>query len=217
MNRQVLEQKFDPKFIKQRKGNFGTMLDYIEAHVVINRLNTAFDGNWSFEIAEYTQLEDEVVVLGKLTAEGVIKQQFGSSKVTMAKSNGNSLCIGDDLKSAASDALKKTATLLGVGLHLYGDIPASDATDDTTSDAIGEDTKDARDEMATISGNKGTDLVDKGQLTQIKKLRTGLGWSPEELQDRAERLFATREITGLNGTMATALIAYLENQGNGSK
>ena len=217
MNRQVLEQPFDKKFIKQRKGNFGAMLDYLETHVVIHRLNEAFAGNWSFEIAEYTQLEDEVVVLGRLTAEGVVKQQFGSSKVTIAKSNGNSLCIGDDLKSAASDALKKTATLLGVGLHLYGDIPASDATDDTTSDAIGEDTKDARDEMATISGNKGTDLVDKGQLTQIKKLRTGLGWSPEELQDRAERLFATREITSLNGTMATALIAYLDNQGNGSK
>ena len=42
MNRQILEQPFDPKFIKKRKGNYGNMLDYIETHVVINRHNEAF-------------------------------------------------------------------------------------------------------------------------------------------------------------------------------
>ena len=31
------------------------------------------------------------------------------------------ISLADDLKSAATDALKKAATLLGVGLHLYND------------------------------------------------------------------------------------------------
>ena len=32
---------------------------------------------------------------------------------------GKPVSIGDDLKAAATDALKKGASLLGVGLHLY--------------------------------------------------------------------------------------------------
>ena len=39
MNRELLEKHFDPSQIKQREGNFGKMLDYIEGHAVIERLN----------------------------------------------------------------------------------------------------------------------------------------------------------------------------------
>jgi hypothetical protein len=31
MNREILEQPFGPEQIKQREGNFGKMLDYVEA------------------------------------------------------------------------------------------------------------------------------------------------------------------------------------------
>ena len=48
MNRELLEKPFDPNQIKQREGNFGKTLDYIEGHSVIQRLNDAFDANWSF-------------------------------------------------------------------------------------------------------------------------------------------------------------------------
>jgi recombination DNA repair RAD52 pathway protein len=50
MNRDILEQPFGPEQIKQREGNFGKKLDYIEGHAVIQRLNDAFDGDWSFTI-----------------------------------------------------------------------------------------------------------------------------------------------------------------------
>jgi recombination DNA repair RAD52 pathway protein len=43
MNREILEKPFGPEQIKQREGNFGKMLDYIEGHAVIQRLNDAFD------------------------------------------------------------------------------------------------------------------------------------------------------------------------------
>ena len=208
MNRQLLEQPFDPKYIKQRKGNYGNMLDYIEAHVVINRLNEALDGNWSFEVSEYTQLGDEVVVLGRLTSAGIVKQQFGSSKITKAKGSDEPLCIGDDLKSAASDALKKTATLMGVGLHLYGDLPGDSVGDNSV------DNPDPKSDMTNVSGNHGN-LINSDQLSTVKKLRTGLGWSVDDIQDHVEKLFATRDVTALNTTMGAALIAYLQNQGNG--
>jgi hypothetical protein len=121
MNRQLLEKPFDKGQIKQREGIHGNLLDYVEGHTVIQRLNDAFDANWSFEILRHEILEekDEVLVLGKLTAENVVKTQFGSSKITR-DDKGQIVSIASDLKAAGTDALKKCATLLGVGLYLYG-------------------------------------------------------------------------------------------------
>ena len=53
MNRALLEKHFEPEQIKQREGSFGKTLDYIEAHSVIQRLNDAFDGEWSFTMTKY--------------------------------------------------------------------------------------------------------------------------------------------------------------------
>jgi hypothetical protein len=121
MNRELLEKPFDPNQIKQREGNFGKMLDYVEGHSIIHRLNNAFEANWSFAILKHEILQetDEVVVLGELSANGIVKTQFGSSKITRARETGEMISLADDLKAAATDALKKAATLLGVGLHLY--------------------------------------------------------------------------------------------------
>ena len=122
MNRQILEKPFTPEQIKQREGNFGKMLDYIEGHAVIQRLNDAFDADWSFNVIRHDILKetDEVIVLGELKAGNVVKTQFGSSRITRARESGDIISLADDLKAAATDALKKAATLLGVGLHLYG-------------------------------------------------------------------------------------------------
>ena len=121
MNREILEQPFGPEQIKQREGNFGKKLDYIEGHTVIQRLNDAFDADWSFAITHHKILKDtdEVIVIGELKAGGIVKSQFGSSRITRARETGEIISLADDLKAAATDALKKAATLLGVGLHLY--------------------------------------------------------------------------------------------------
>jgi hypothetical protein len=121
MNRDLLEKPFDPTQIKQRRGRDG-MLDYVEGHAVIARLNEAFEGQWSFEIVRHDILEDrdEILVLGKLSAEGVVKMQFGVSQITRDRETKEIVSLGDDVKAAGTDALKKCATFLGVGLHLYG-------------------------------------------------------------------------------------------------
>lgn len=123
MNRQLLEQHFLAGEIKLREGGNGKMLAYVEGHTVITRLNEAFDGNWNFEVTDYGLDEDhdEVRVLCKLTADGITKMQFGSSSITRNKKTKAPISIGDDLKKCATDALKKCATLFGVGLHLYGE------------------------------------------------------------------------------------------------
>jgi len=120
MNRQLLEKPFTREQIKQRAGHSRQSLDYVEGHTVIKRLNDALDGQWSFEIVSQDIMEQEVLVLGKLSAEGFVKSQFGASSITRIKESGEIISLADDLKAAATDALKKCATLFGVGLHLYG-------------------------------------------------------------------------------------------------
>jgi hypothetical protein len=126
MNRSLLEKPFDSAQIRRRQGRNG-LLDYVEGHSVIQRLNDALDGGWSFEITHHEVREEEVIVLGKLTAETTTKMAFGTSQVTRERESRELVSLGDDLKAASTDALKKCATFLGVGLHLYADKPLNGA------------------------------------------------------------------------------------------
>lgn len=119
--RKKLEEPFEPSLIKYRPGNFGQTIAYIEGHAVIKRLNEVFQSRWSFEIVEHQVNQTEAQVLGKLTCfnGAVTKMSFGGSKVKTNTESGEVVSIVDDLKAAATDALKKAASLLGVGLHLY--------------------------------------------------------------------------------------------------
>lgn len=118
MKKDVLTRPFPPELVKQRQGQGGKMLSYLETHSVIARLNEGCDA-WSFEIVEHQILDEEVVVIGKLTADGVTKMAFGGSSITRDR-EGRPVSIADDAKASASDCLKKAASLLGVGLELYG-------------------------------------------------------------------------------------------------
>ena len=198
MNREILEKEFEPSQIKRRRGNFGEDIDYVETADVIRRLNQAFDAQWSFEIVEYQQMCDEVVVLGKLTAEGISKTQFGSHKLTKSKKDGEVMNIGYDLKAAASDCLKKCATHLGVALHLYSENIADEPKEPVNRNAM------------TPSASEET--ISKEKLAEVKQLRTNLKWTPEQVMDHAERLFNTRDIAKLNPVMGDAFIAYLKAQ-----
>jgi len=173
MNRQLLEQAFGPEEIKQRDGSFGQTLAYVSGHTVIQRLNDAFESAWSFEIVSHEIHQDEVVVLGKLTAESTVKTQFGSSRITRARETGEMISLADDLKSAATDSLKKCATLLGVGLHLYADKSSSSAT---SQKGNGGDNSQ--------SGNNGNGRLTSKQHSFLLKLANEKGMTKKELNDQ---------------------------------
>lgn len=124
----VLTQTTPPEVVKHRKGPGGKMLSYVEHSWVTQQLNLAFNWAWSWEIREWRLIpaEDptEVFVLGCLTVHtphgDLVKTQFGSAKVKRSKRGKQPLSIGDDLKAASSDALKKCASLLGLALDVYG-------------------------------------------------------------------------------------------------
>lgn len=188
MNRELLEKPFLPNQIKQREGN-GRTLDYIEGHSVIQRLNDAFASEWSFEILEHKILEnsDEVIVLGKLTAGDIVKSQFGSSNITRARDTKAIISLADDLKSAGTDALKKCATMLGVGLHLYQ--AKGGSGESGNGNAGGNNSNGGRNGSDYHNGN-GNRLTSK-QHNAILKIAVEKGITQSELNKKCIEAFGT--------------------------
>jgi hypothetical protein len=118
-----LTQRTPKKFIKQRRGPGGTMINYVEVGYVINLLNQAFGWDWDFRIQEQQIGKVQVWVRGELTVRlkghEIVKGQYGGADIKMNKTTGQPVSIADDLKAAASDCLKKCASLLGVAGDLY--------------------------------------------------------------------------------------------------
>lgn len=125
----ILNQTTPKDAIKYRQGRGNTRLAYVTHAWVNGLLNQAFGHRWDWQVLDTLIVPDsanplEVIVKGRLTVylpDGtqIVKEQFGASDVKRTK-QGDVLSLGDDLKAASSDALKKAASLLGVALDLYG-------------------------------------------------------------------------------------------------
>lgn len=115
----------------------GERAEYITGEQVTSRLNAVLGPlGWSFRIIAHglNAEADEMWAQGELTVcvgtQAVSRGQFGSQKIKRARQSGNPLDIGFDLKGAATDALKKCATLVGVGLDLaHKEAPAANVLD----------------------------------------------------------------------------------------
>lgn len=117
-----LTQKTPEQFVKQRPGPGGMVFSYVEVGYVINLLNQAFNWDWDFRILDQQIGKRQVWVLGELVVRlrenTIIKAQYGGSDIKLNR-NGEPLSIADDLKTAASDSLKKCASLLGIAADIY--------------------------------------------------------------------------------------------------
>ena len=158
-----LNEKFDKKDIKARQGSFGKTLSYLEGHTVINRLNKVLGNDWSFEIVNQTIYEGHLVIHTRIvvnTNDGtppVIKEAYGGKKLTKTK-QGELLDVASDFKAASTDALKKCASLLGVGLDLYGSDLEDDDKDEKVTPAVAE------------KPDTGSDPATPEQLSAIAKI-----------------------------------------------
>lgn len=126
-----LQQPTPPDFIKTRKGKGNQEFTYVEGGYVLARLNEAFTPlGWEFEVVEQGILDHEVWVRGKLVVKDfktgftISKSQYGSLE-RRAK-----MPLGDALKGAATDALKKCASSFGIALDIYWKHEAGDAPQD---------------------------------------------------------------------------------------
>lgn len=126
--RQIAEQETPKEEIRHRKGRGGQMYSYTDGPYVIRTLNEAFGWDWDFEADNEELLMNngqpfEVKVRGRLTVrlngQAVVKTQFGCQPIEMLSNGSAPVSIGDAYKGAATDALKKCASLLGIALDLY--------------------------------------------------------------------------------------------------
>ena len=168
--------------IKTRPGRNGQAISYIEGHAVVQRLNEALGGDWSFRVLEKEVLDGEVIVLGELRAGELVKQAFGGSEVTKTR-DGKIVSLADDLKSAATDALKKAATLMGVALQLYG---VEEPPVTPSVPRLVPPVQDG-DEPDVPPGNRLT----RRQAEFIGKLGRTNGLSKGEMDERAKAQFGT--------------------------
>ncbi len=118
-----ISQKTPTQFIKTRPGPGGLPLSYVEVGYVISMLNQVFGYDWDFRILDQQIGKKQVWVRGELTVRvkehSVIKGQYGGADIKFSKTTNQPVSIADDLKAAASDSLKKCASMLGIAGDVY--------------------------------------------------------------------------------------------------
>ena len=131
---QRIRHKTSPSMIYERPAKGGGKWKYVKAADVIVALNTTFGGFWDFTVItdEATALDiavktKSVVVKGKLTITNpttgvsVSREQYGRKDVMFKKNTNEPIDFGNDMKAAASDALKKCASQFGLFNDIYRD------------------------------------------------------------------------------------------------
>jgi len=118
-----LLKKTPQQYIHTRPAKGGGTWEYVTGGYVKKVLNLLFGWNWSFEIVDEKIMHGEVIVKGKLTCTSngitITKMQFGNKDVICKKGTDTPLSIGNDLKAAATDALKKCAAEIGIAADIY--------------------------------------------------------------------------------------------------
>lgn len=122
---QFILKKTPSQYVKQRPAKGGGKWSYVSGSYVRKCLNLMFGWDWDFEILDEKVMIEckEVVVKGRLTCRSagrtIVKTQYGNKDIMFRKGSDVPLSIGNDMKAAATDALKKCAAELGIAQDVY--------------------------------------------------------------------------------------------------
>lgn len=160
---QSINKKTHSRYVKQRPGKGGATWNYVAASHVVEVLNKVFGYAWSFEVLtpEKDALDIAiktgcVAVKGSLTVltdvGPIVKQQFGRKEVAVTKA-GKILDFGNDMKAAASDALKKCASELGMFKDVYApeDYLEIDVIDDEQTTVVQQEVQKEAEDAKKVS------------------------------------------------------------------
>lgn len=120
-----LSEQF-PQEMERSLNKGGAHLTYIPVSEVINRLNKVLGvEKWSFTVVKCERdATDPDFVVAHVRLEynisefaSIIRDGIGGQKIKRTK-QGGIVDLGDEFKGAISDALKKAAQTMGVGLYL---------------------------------------------------------------------------------------------------
>ncbi|MBD1401894.1 Rad52/Rad22 family DNA repair protein [Pelovirga terrestris] len=103
--RTILNAPFRANQIKQRPGSFGGTLSYVEGSAVVERLNQAFHHSWNFEILTVDINADagEVIAHVRISANGIVKEGYGSSQITRHRDSGEIVDLGSNIKASCTN------------------------------------------------------------------------------------------------------------------
>lgn len=111
------------KYKQTRPAKGGGKWTYVTGGYIKKCLNLMFGWDWDFEILDEKIIHNEVVVKGRLTCRTngkvIIKTQYGNKEIMYKKNTETPLSIGNDMKSAATDCLKKCASEIGIAADVY--------------------------------------------------------------------------------------------------
>lgn len=121
----IILKKTPQQYVKKRPARGGGQWEYVTGGYVKKCLNLMFGWDWDFEIIDEKILIEakEVVVKGRLTCRSngrtIVKMQYGNKDIIFKKNSTEPLSIGNDMKAAATDALKKCASEIGIAADIY--------------------------------------------------------------------------------------------------
>lgn len=99
-----------PLYVQKRQGPGGTTLDYVDEGYMRDRLNMLYP-IWSWEVRKYEFLGKEAVSChGRLTILDNGQPRFfdalAAHRIAVGRENGNYVDLGNDMKSANTEAFK---------------------------------------------------------------------------------------------------------------
>lgn len=186
----VLYREFPGVAIKERTVGGGRKLSYVEGHSVIHRLNEATGNRWDLSVRaiDTMQIGTQTVVRAHvaLTLPGLGTREHIGVQAVADRS-------GEDLvKGAVTDALKKAATLFGVGLHLYG--PDYEAGEGPRPEAPTPGPQAAAAVKAGVQSvvkrmPTGQTSAESKMVQAVKEMGAKRGLSAEQVEGVARRVF----------------------------
>lgn len=200
---QMMTQRTPDNEIRTRPGRGGKPLKYTDGAYVIRTLNEAFVWDWDFvtdneELLMYNGEPFEVKVRGTLTVrlngQTVTKTQFGCQPIEMLSNGSKPVSIGDAYKGAATDAMKKCASLLGIALDLYDS--DSDVNTGKKPQPPPAPARPVKLEGAQPTTPDGLPEVKSKAAAFVIKLAKEKGWNEAALAQAIEAKFGTVVVPG---------------------
>ena len=187
---QLLLKKTPSQYVRQRPAKGGGVWHYVSGAYVRKILNLMFGWDWDFEVLSEMIQGNQVIVKGKLTCrvngKSIIKTQFGCKEIIMRKGTNEPLNLGNDFKSATTDALKKCSAEIGIAGDIYGkdEFKEIDVIQDVMS---AEDTHNSKEkervEKHIINANTIESLMQVEELANKYELNTIFKTKKQNLQN----------------------------------
>jgi len=116
----LFEKKTPKNAIKTRPGANGLAFPFVDFGYVLKELDTNFGIFWEFRVTDKSVSDKYVWVMGELTIKSPVgfsisRPGTGGSRIKVSKATGEPIDISNDIKAATTLAIRKAASLYGIG------------------------------------------------------------------------------------------------------